>query len=111
MDKKRIALSVTVDSDDHQEAEMVLSHLEPYRAGEVERTRDFGVSIALVASGIALAKAIIELWRTLKTAPAQAQSTARRATVTVEARDGSVLLLAQVKDPAEIKRFLAQHGG
>jgi hypothetical protein len=111
MDDNRLMLSVTVNSDDSGVTEKVLAQLEPYREGKIERTRDFGVSIALAASVVTLAKAIVDLWRSMKTAPVSAQSTAHRAAITVEARDGAVLSLSRVNDEREIQRFLAEHAG
>ena len=111
MDDNRIVLSVTVNSDDSDVTENVLAQLEPFREGEIERTRDFGVSIALAASVVALAKAIVDLWHSMKSTPVSTKSMPQRAAITVEARDGSVLLLSRVNDKAEIDRFLAEHTG
>jgi hypothetical protein len=108
MSEDKATLSVTVVGD-HDVTEELLAQLEPYRKGEVERTRDFGVTIALATSIVALAKTIVDLWQGLRPASHPAPSGAPRAAVTIEARDGAVLSLPDVRNKEEIERFIAEH--
>ena len=110
MTDARATLSVTVDGQDEATTKELVALLTPYQDGKITKTRDFGVTLALAASVVALAKGLVELWEEYKKAKDQPAGSAKpRTAVTIEARDGSVLSLAEVHDEQEILSFVRNH--
>jgi hypothetical protein len=116
MTDAQATLSVTVDGKDEATTQGLVALLTPYQAGKIVKTRDFGVTLALAASIVALAKGVIELWEEYKKAKGLPEGNAKPpgdakplTAVTIEARDGSVLSLAEVHDQEEILTFIRNH--
>ena len=99
--EKETQLDIRIESKDPELVRVVENALQPLKPSRQEPHRELVTILTVVASSVAVAKNLIELWKTL-------QSRRDPPVVRIEVESGAVLNITGARSAGEIQKFVAQ---